>query len=152
MVAEAGWDPTGRFFTVEDRCLFPSRQHSGFQPGSGCLCRDLALPQLLPHRAAAPRVGAGCPAQALSLAQKMLWIGKPSPEQDKAAARALREALTSRRRELPGAGAKSVPSIAKTNPDNGLFSPRTDPNACKGQLFFSLAHRQMGFATRRCEG
>lgn len=119
MLAEAGWDPVGRFFVIEDNILFPSPQHLGFQPRTSCPCQTLCSHSSQLSRQQDQGDPAGCPAQAL--AYKVLWIGKPSPERDKAAVRALRKALTSWRRGLGGVGAKSDPSVAKTNPDTGSF-------------------------------
>lgn len=122
MLAEAGWDPTGRFFTVEDNSLFPSPQNFWFSAQDQLPLTDLVPPQLPPQQDQGDP--AGCPAQAL--AQKVLWMEKPSPEQDKAAVRALRKAQLEEgsspsgsqegSHQLGGVGAKSDPSIAINQP------------------------------------
>lgn len=84
-------EPNGQIFHTRGQQLISFSTAFRFSAQDQLPLTDLVFPQLPPQQDQGDP--AGCTAQAL--AQKVLWIEKPSPEQDKAPGRALRKALTS---------------------------------------------------------
>lgn len=106
---------------VVDNSLFLSPQHSDFQP-----LPALVVPQLPPQKRSSTMPSSG-PGTESAVDRK----AKPRARQRYS------EESQQGPHQLGGVGAKSEPPIAKTS--HRIFSPLTDPNTCKRQVFFSLA-------------
>lgn len=123
MLAEAGWNPMSRFFTVEDNSFFLSPQHSDFQPRTSCPCQPL-----LSHSSHLSRGSSSMPSSGPGTEGAVDRKAKPR------AGQSCSEGSQEGPHQLGGVGAKSEPPIAETN--HRIFSPLTDPNTCKDRFSF----------------
>lgn len=147
MLAQAGWDPVGRIFHSSGQQLVSFSTAFRFSAQDQLPLPDLVLPQLPPQQTGGPRGSSRMPSSGPGIEGAVDRKAKPRERQS------CSEVSQEGSHQVGDAGAKSYPSIGKINPNNRIFSPLTDTNTCKRQVFFSLeTHYQMGFATRRCEG